>query len=309
MFFRIAPRPTAELIVDQAIKLLAETALQLWPNWFSDPNLPACRNDTLGHLAAGVIAREAATRIAGLSPAWAEAAAQLALDDRQPRVGGTSPSVEIAQLGLAINRGGLVLVADIDAPCAARDPAALVHALEWIARHSRSAVVALLSELPPNEPPFDRILYGAQVIASDSVAGPALQQGNALRDSTWLAPWRGLPHPLSEIEQRLAKALERDAELSPLFAFNQFVDTVRGSRPRVDLVWMEGRLIVELDGYGSHGNPMAFMYDRHRDYELILSGYMVLRLANEEIAQDLEKAIDKIRDLVELCRTRSRLEA
>ena len=70
-----------------------------------------------------------------------------------------------------------------------------------------------------------------------------------------------------------------------------------------------GWLIIELDGYGSHGNPMAFMYDRHRDYELTLSGYTVLRLANEEIAQDLEKAIDKIRDLVELCRTRSRLEA
>ena len=309
LFFRIAPQPTVELIVDQAIELLAETALQLWPNWFSDANFTACRNDTLGHLAAGVIARESARRTAGLSPAWAKAAAQLALDDRPPRVSSTPPSVEIAQLALAINRSGLVFVADIDAAGDVRNPAALVRALEWIARHSRSAVVALFSELPPNEPPFDRIMYGAHVVAADSLASNGLYQGNALPDSTWIAPWRGLPHPLSEIEQRLAKALERDAELSPLFAFNQFVDTVRGSRPRVDLVWMEGRLIIELDGYGSHGNPMAFMYDRHRDYELTLSGYTVLRLANEEIAQDLEKAIDKIRDLVELCRTRSRLEA
>jgi very-short-patch-repair endonuclease len=93
-----------------------------------------------------------------------------------------------------------------------------------------------------------------------------------------------------------------------LFGFNQFVDTVRGSRPKVDLVWMEGRLVVELDGYGCHGNRAAFMYDRHRDYELTLSGYTVLRLANDEIAQDIEKAIEKIRDLVNLFRKRTMSE-
>jgi very-short-patch-repair endonuclease len=308
IFLHLAPRPTAELIVSQATDLLAETALQLWPNWFTDANFGSCRNDNLGQVAAGLIACEAAKRIPGLSPAWAEAAAQLALDSRPPRVSGTSVSVEIAQLGLAINRGGLVLVAEIDSAYATRNADALVHALEWIARHSKSAVVALFSELPPNEPPFDRILYGAQVITPDLGTNLGLRQGNISTESTWIAPWRGVPHPLSEIEQRLAKALQRDAELSPLFAFNQFVDTARGSRPRVDLVWMEGRLVVELDGYGSHGNPMAFMYDRHRDYELTLSGYTVLRLANEEVAQDVGKAIEKIRDLVALCRARSKLE-
>jgi very-short-patch-repair endonuclease len=51
------------------------------------------------------------------------------------------------------------------------------------------------------------------------------------------------------------------------------------------------------------------MQDRHRDYELTLSGYTVLRLTNDEIAQDLEKAIEKIRDLVTLCRGRSGREA
>jgi hypothetical protein len=66
---------------------------------------------------------------------------------------------------------------------------------------------------------------------------------------SWIAPWCGLPHPLSDTEQRLAKALGADAELAPLFGFNQFVATVRGSRPKVDLVWTEGRVVVELDGY------------------------------------------------------------
>jgi very-short-patch-repair endonuclease len=130
----------------------------------------------------------------------------------------------------------------------------------------------------------------------------------AVRPTAWLAPWRGLPHPLSDIEQRLAKMLAGDAELAPLFSFNQIIETVRGSKPRVDLVWMEGRLVVELDGYPDHGSLRAFMMDRHRDYELTLSGYTVLRIANHEIAQDIAKAIEKIRDLVQLRRSQATME-
>jgi very-short-patch-repair endonuclease len=40
-------------------------------------------------------------------------------------------------------------------------------------------------------------------------------------------------------------------------------------------------------------------------HKLTLSGYTVLRLANDEIAQDIEKSFEKIRDLVRLCRTRA----
>jgi very-short-patch-repair endonuclease len=109
---------------------------------------------------------------------------------------------------------------------------------------------------------------------------------------------------MSGSEQRLAKALAADRELAPLFGFNQFVDTVRGSRPKVDLLWAEGRLVIELDGYESHGSRIAFLYDRHRDYELTLSGYTVLRLANDEIDLDIEKSIEKIRDLVRIARRR-----
>jgi very-short-patch-repair endonuclease len=50
---------------------------------------------------------------------------------------------------------------------------------------------------------------------------------------------------------------------------------------------------------------VAFMQDRHRDYELILSGFTAPRLTNDEFAQDMEKAIEKIRDLVTFCRGRT----
>jgi very-short-patch-repair endonuclease len=168
-----------------------------------------------------------------------------------------------------------------------------------------------IARLPPNEPPFDRILYGARLVAREADSEPCASGVDTATPSGvgyWLSPWRGLPHPLSDTEQRLAKALCADAELASLFGFNQSIDTVRGSRPRVDLVWTQGRLVVELDGYESHGSRAAFMHYRHRDYELALSGYTVLRLANDEVAQDIAKAVEKIRDLVSLCRKRAASE-
>jgi very-short-patch-repair endonuclease len=306
LLVRIAPASTTEAIVEQFIGVLSMTAQRLWPIWFTDVNFLECRNDTLGCLAASAIARHAVERIPGLSLSWVEAAVGLALEDRAPRVQGAHPATELAQLSLATSRSGLVLVADMEEVRAAVNSTFAVLALEWIARYAHGAVVALFPDLPPNAPPFDRILYGARRIAVDT--GETIDGGAPLvparADEPWLVPWLGTPHPLSETEQRLAKALSTDAELASLFGYNQFVDTVRGSRPKVDLMWTEGRLIVELDGYGSHGNRMAFMYDRHRDYELILSGFTVLRLSNDEIAQDIEKAIEKIRDIVHVCRNR-----
>ena len=278
---RIAAAPTTEAIIERVIDDLAETARLIWPIWFTNVSF-ADRDDALGRLAVAVAARDAAREITGLSSNWVEAAARVAL---------------------AISRFGLVLVTDVEAACKEGNPGATVHALEWIAQHMNGAVVALFPELPPNAPPFDRILYGARTVAA---ANPV--QAATVDAGPWIAPWRGLPHPASEIERRLAKALGADAELAPLFVFNQCVVTVRGTRPKVDLVWSEGRLAVELDGWGSHGNRMAFMQDRHRDYELAMSGYTVLRLTNDEIAQDMEKAIEKIRDLVVLCRRRAARE-
>ncbi len=304
LFAQVVPAPTPEAIVEQFMDLLAETAHRLWPVWFTDVSFAGCRDDRLGQLAAGAIARSAAEEIAGVIPAWAEAATRLALAGRLPRVNGTLPAVEFGQLALVINRFGLVLITDMgSAAQKTANPAAVVHALEWIARNSRSAVVALFPKLPPNEPPFDRILHGAQRVIPEADADRSAVTGTADQEP-WIAPWQGEPHPLSDVERRLAKALRTDTELAPLFSFNQFVDTVQGSRPKVDLVWTEGRLVVELDGFGSHGSRAAFMYDRHRDYELTLSGYTVLRLAYDEVVQDVEKAIEKIRSLVKLCRMR-----
>jgi very-short-patch-repair endonuclease len=306
LFVRLRPTGSVETYVEQVITVLAETAQRLWPVWFSDVSFAMCRDDVLGHQAAGMVARETASRVPGVSSTWAEAAARLALAGRLPRVASALPAIELAQLSLVISRVGLVLVVDVSAAGDVRSALVLARALEWMAQHSRAAVVVLFPELPPLGSPFDRILYGARHLIDDanldaSVPGPEARESVGWQN--WLAPWRGSPHPLSEIEQRLAEMLSEDAELASLFCFNWIVDTVRGSRPRVDLVWLDGRLVVELDGYPDHATRGAFIRDRHRDYELALSGYTVLRLANDEVVQDFGRAIEKIRDLVRLRQT------
>jgi very-short-patch-repair endonuclease len=306
LFMRLQPALSVESYVEQVVRHMAETALCLWPVWFTDVNFGICGNDTLGRQTADAIACEAASRVPGASATWAERAARLALDHRAPRVGGILPAVELTQLSLAISRAGLVLVVETDATATdGASAAALVHALEWVAQHSVAGIVAVFPRLPSLESPFGRVLYGARRVLFDSDADADEAPHKAfetVESKTWLVPWRGLPHPLSEIEQRLAAMLGADGELAPLFRFNWLVDTVRGSRPRVDLVWIAGRLVVELDGYPDHSTRRAFIGDRHRDYELMLSGYTVLRLANDEVAQDYGRAIEKIRDLVRLRR-------
>jgi hypothetical protein len=304
LFLRLRSASGVHLYVEQVIALLADTAMRLWPVWFTDVSFATCRDDTLGRQASSLIAREAAGRTPNLSSTWSEVAVHLALAGRPPRVAGALPAIELSQLSLTVSRHGLIFVVDVSALAEVPDPLALAHALEWIARHSHAAVVALFAELPPLDSPFARILYGARSLTAD--ADPGLAQPEAresARSDTLLAPWRGAPHPLSEIEQELAARLGDDAELAGLFYFNWFIDTVRGSRPKVDLVWTAGRLVVELDGYLDHATRRAFIGDRQRDYELLLSGYTVLRLANDEVVQDFERAIEKIRDLVRLRRS------
>lgn len=115
-----------------------------------------------------------------------------------------------------------------------------------------------------------------------------------------LTPQQGQPNAASRGEIMLAQLLARDAELTHLFYFNQAIETVRHTRHIVDLVWQAGKIIVEVDGYRWHSSREKFRADRHRDYELMLSHYRILRLSDEEIQEDALLALEKIRDMVHL---------
>lgn len=52
---------------------------------------------------------------------------------------------------------------------------------------------------------------------------------------------------------------------------------------RVDLLWPELRLVVEVDGYQTHGTRGAFERDRRRDARLQTAGFLVLRFTARQI--------------------------
>jgi very-short-patch-repair endonuclease len=108
----------------------------------------------------------------------------------------------------------------------------------------------------------------------------------------------GRPHPLSIVEQKIAKLLGMDKELQSLFVYNQFVAGTSGPKAKVDLLWSEGRVVVELDG--DEHRREKYRADRHRDYELLCAGYLVLRITNAEVLEDATRAIEKIRDVVRI---------
>lgn len=301
LFLPLPRGQTASAVVEGLVAGLADVALKLWPVWFGEEPLPETGTDGLGRTAVAAAARRMARQVEGALLPWAEAAALMALEGRMPRVPGTAQAVELAQLSRLIGPNGLLLLTEIPAEDEPGSGAVAVHALEWVARHMEGAVVAAFAVPPAPGTPFDRIrfgvhhLRGAETAVEDATAVDPAPPPSA---QAWLLPWRGAPHPLSAVEQRMARLLAQDAELGPLFYFNQVVATARGSSPKVDLLWPAGRLVVELDGYADHGTRTAFLRDRHRDYELALSGYTVLRLPNEEIERDCWLALEKIRDLV-----------
>lgn len=220
---------------------------------------------------------------AALGP-WRRAADRLAAGGRAPRLRRADAGTEFDGLRHAVDPRGVVLMAEVD-PAAPRRARGTVEALEWCMARGAS-VVALLPYRPAAEPPYDRLLYGARALAP--LEEPATER--------FIAPATA-PHPASDTERRVKAALDRDPELGPLFACNQLVMDAGLRRPRVDLLWRQGRVVVELDGSDHRAEP-KFDDDRHRDYELLIAGYHVLRITNGQVATDLAHAIEKIRAVV-----------
>jgi very-short-patch-repair endonuclease len=55
---------------------------------------------------------------------------------------------------------------------------------------------------------------------------------------------------------------------------------------RVDFLWSEQRLIVEVDGYQFHGHRYAFERDRKRDAAHVLAGYRVIRITWRQLTEE-----------------------
>lgn len=62
----------------------------------------------------------------------------------------------------------------------------------------------------------------------------------------------------------------------------------------VDFFWPDRGVVVETDGYATHGHRDAFERDRARDAALIAAGYVVLRFTHRQIEREPEAVIRAI---------------
>ncbi len=99
----------------------------------------------------------------------------------------------------------------------------------------------------------------------------------------------GEPDPTrSELERRFLNLCRRHA--IPLPEVN-----VRVGGFEVDFQWRDARLIVETDGFQTHGTRFAFEADRARDARLKAIGFEVLRFTWRQLTQDGPAVAETVR--------------
>jgi very-short-patch-repair endonuclease len=269
---------SVDAILDGVLDDLAAVALARFPHWYGHANATVEKLITFAR---------SNGRVSG---PWIRAAAKRSAAGHSPRFRKAAKHFEFTQLMQAIDTCDPVLIAAID-PMLPDRAAPTIAVVEWCARQGAS-VAAIFPVPPPLFAPYDRLLYGALKVVREMAPAP-----------TRFIAARTRAHHASAIEQRVEAALRRDLELSPLFSCNETVPIDGfGPQPRVDLLWREGRVVVELDGPEHQGDP-NFANDRHRDYELLISGYFVLRITNDQVETDLQHAIEKIRAVVRFRRS------
>jgi len=275
--------------LQQVCELLADAALQNWPGWAqadSAIDVHDCR--------------------------WLQFANRLAREGKRPLSAKFSRSYQLRKLCRVLAAEKLAIALLVPAQQVDDERLlGLAKGAEWLAREANACVLVVVDPALAERNALDSLTFEecnrGEVVtghepptASQSVA--VLPDGctakPVLDEHKLVHPCLGRPHPGSPGEQQLYAALEVDSQLAGLFKCNEHVDTVRNTSPIVDLVWTEGKVVVEVDGYRFHSNRTSFRNDRERDYALVISGYLVLRLPHDEVILDPLLAVEKIRDVV-----------
>ncbi len=285
--------PPARTLIDDAIDRLADAALALYSTEDEDADDDNVNNAPFSQ---------------DVSIPWRKAARELLRQGKPPRPRGFPPAFHAAQLAPLLDPSPLLLalvVHDETPPPEAL--LGLARVAEWLANKPGARVVLIVPESLASSPALDSVNFEAtHVRAREPASVETIEHGsNASRVS--VSPLIGQPNPRSKGEMLLADRLKRHPELAGLFRFNVHVPTVRGTNPLVDLAWEAGRVVVEVDGYYHHSSEASFKKDRKRDYELLISGWVVLRLPHDEVVADPDLAVDKIRDVAAFRRASQRL--
>ncbi|CCQ17302.1 putative uncharacterized protein [Rhodococcus sp. AW25M09] len=177
----------------------------------------------------------------------------------------------------------LVVPAGVDAAVAGT-------AAEWLCSHAQMAVW-----------PTGDGASNMDRFPSVSVRAPAVPAGvdtvlDRFRPLSY-PPIAGHPHPASEPEKRLYRALDLH-EWAAGREHNRSIRLGELSRPfTVDVLWRTERVVVEIDG-NEHRAAERFAEDHVRDNQLQTRGYMVLRFTNAQVMDDPHRAVATIRDAV-----------
>lgn len=310
-----APSLTREL--DEIRDALAGAAKALWPNWYitADERFEGGR-------AANTPVEQVLDDVARLalraSPSWLRAAWRSCEQNQLPLAPGMTTTEQVRQLALALDPSRLIFSLSVESEEA--HPArlrGLAKAAGWLANQSHSKTLLLVPTTWQGLGELDHVNYrtinwptsrvevfealhpktdpAEAVDCESSTRPPRASRGDTFRID--VGPIAGKPHPGSEVEQALYGRIVADPELATLFEYNQRLEAFGGKLCIVDLVWRAGGLIVELDGPEHHGQ-MAQIRDKDRDYRLLMSGYITLRIANAEIYTNEDRVLEKIKNVV-----------
>jgi very-short-patch-repair endonuclease len=100
------------------------------------------------------------------------------------------------------------------------------------------------------------------------------------------------PIPTSLLERRFLALL--DAYNLPRPQINRLTD-----HGEIDATWPEHRLIVECDGFATHGTREAFEKDRAKDRALQVAGWRVIRITWRQLIDDAETIVEQLGMLLE----------
>jgi very-short-patch-repair endonuclease len=91
----------------------------------------------------------------------------------------------------------------------------------------------------------------------------------------------------SQAEQRMLALIRAAALPAPKV-------NARLGRFVVDFLWPAAKVVVEVDGYTSHGGRTSFERDRERDATLLARGYVVLRVTWRQLVAQREAVVARV---------------
>ncbi|MBS4101141.1 endonuclease domain-containing protein [Tsukamurella paurometabola] len=281
-------------IIDDVLSRAVAVAFEVFPAWLPDPAIRPASAGTLDRFGAREIASArssgaiatalGALATAALRPESACGFAELPAADRRG-------ALEFA-LTRSYHAPGVALAIEVERPLAPHLGDALSAAARWLARGDSTVWL-----FGPGAAPLDRfpVVDGPPVVAELRPEPSEFTAG--LEPLPVYPPVAGRPHPASAAEQHLERGLVGQA-WAVARHWNYAVDLGAPARPvRVDLLFPQPRLVVEVDGPGHRAND-RYEADRRRDADLMLAGFRVLRLTNTRILDDLAESLAIIRRLV-----------